>query len=116
MLESKSRPRPDLPEAAHHDVDSMLSRKFGKEVANYFSGSPLNRVSFLRGDHGFISSAFTHPSTKFLLMNDLAPMAKDPGNLDYASHSDIKALTGENPFEKSEEQRLKEYNASITLH
>jgi NAD+ diphosphatase len=32
-------PQPDLPEPAHPSVDSMLSRKFGKEVANYFSGS-----------------------------------------------------------------------------
>ena len=31
-------PQPDLPEPAHPHVDSMLSRKFGKEVANYFSG------------------------------------------------------------------------------
>ena len=32
-------PQPELPEPAHAEVDSMLSRKFGKEVANYFSGS-----------------------------------------------------------------------------
>ena len=31
-------PIPELPEPAHADVDSMLSRKFGKEIANYFSG------------------------------------------------------------------------------
>jgi len=31
-------PQPELPEPAHPNVDSMLSRKFGKEVANYFSG------------------------------------------------------------------------------
>lgn len=31
-------PQPALPEPAHPNVDSMLSRKFGKEVANYFSG------------------------------------------------------------------------------
>ena len=31
-------PQPKLPEPAHPDVDSMLSRRFGKEVANYFSG------------------------------------------------------------------------------
>lgn len=30
--------QPDLPEAAYHELDSMLSRRFGKEVANYFSG------------------------------------------------------------------------------
>jgi hypothetical protein len=32
-------PQPELPEPAHPTVDSMLSRKFGKEVANYFSGN-----------------------------------------------------------------------------
>lgn len=32
-------PQPDLPEPAHADLDSMLSRKFGKEVANYFAGT-----------------------------------------------------------------------------
>ncbi len=31
----------NVPEAAHADLDSMLSRKFGKEVANYFSGNRL---------------------------------------------------------------------------
>ena len=34
-------PVPDLPEPAYAEVDSMLSRKFGKEVANYFSGKLL---------------------------------------------------------------------------
>lgn len=36
-------PQPELPEAAHADLDSMLTRKFGKEVANYFSGSYLEK-------------------------------------------------------------------------
>jgi NAD+ diphosphatase len=36
-------PQPDLPEPAHPEVDSMLSRKFGKEIANYFSGKPSDR-------------------------------------------------------------------------
>lgn len=107
--------QPDLPEPAHPDVDSMLSRKFGKEVANYFSGSPLNRVSFLRADHTFISKALTHPSTSFLLYNDLAPLVKDPSKLAYATHDEIKPLIGENPFEKTEEQMIKDYNSAITL-
>ena len=37
-------PQPELPEPAHAKVDSMLSRKFGKEVANYFSGSLFSPV------------------------------------------------------------------------
>lgn len=106
---------PDLPEPAHHDLDSMLSRKFGREIANYFSGSPLNRVSFLRANHDFISKAFVHPTTSFLLLNDLAPMVKDPSNLAYATHAEIKPLIGENPFEKTEEEMVKQYNSSITL-
>lgn len=28
-----------MPEPAFPELDSMLSRKFGKEVANYFSGT-----------------------------------------------------------------------------
>ncbi|RDW88244.1 hypothetical protein BP6252_00276 [Coleophoma cylindrospora] len=108
-------PQPDLPDPAHHDVDSMLSRKFGREVANYFSGSTLNRVSFLRTDYSFISAALTHKSTSFLLLNDLAPLAKDPSQLAYAKHDDIKSLIGDNPFAKSEDELIKEYNSSVTL-
>ena len=106
---------PDLPDPAHPDVDSMLSRKFGREVANYFSGSPLNRVSFLRGNREFISKAFTHPTASFMLFNDLAPLSRDPTALAYAKHEDIKSLVGENPFEKTEEQIIKEFNSSITV-
>jgi NAD+ diphosphatase len=106
---------PDLPDPAHADVDSMLSRKFGREVANYFSGSPLNRVSFLRSNHDFISKAFTHPTASFMLFNDLAPLGRDPTTLAYAKHEDIKSLVGENPFEKTEAEIIKEYNSSVTL-
>lgn len=108
-------PQPELPDPAHHDLDSMLSRKFGREIANYFSGSPLNRVSFLRHNHDFITNALTHPSTSFLLFNDLAPLAKDPTQLAYVAHNDVKSLIGENPFEKSEEDLIKEYNSAVTL-
>lgn len=108
-------PLPDLPDPAHPDVDSMLSRKFGREVANYFSGSPLNRISFLRGNHDFISKAFVHPTTSFMLFNDLAPLGQDLTKLAYAKHEDIKSLVGENPFEKTEEQMIKEYNSAVTL-
>ncbi len=33
---SFAMPQPELPRPAHLDHDSMLSRKFGKEVTNYF--------------------------------------------------------------------------------
>lgn len=108
-------PQPSLPEPAHADVDSMLSRKFGREIANYFSGSPLNRVSFLRTNHEFITKALTHPSTNFLLLNDLAPLATDVTKLAYAKHEDVRVLIGQNPFEKSEEQLVKDYNSAVTM-
>lgn len=38
LRENKDMSIPDLPQPAHADLDSMLSRKFGREVANYFSG------------------------------------------------------------------------------
>ena len=107
--------QPDLPDPAHHDVDSMLSRKFGREVANYFSGSPINRVSFLRANNDFISKALTHPTTKFMLFNDLAPLSKDPTQLAYVTHEEIKPLIGRNPFSKTEEELVKQYNSTITL-
>lgn len=108
-------PLPDLPDPAHADVDSMLTRKFGREIANYFSGSPLNRVSFLRANHGFISAALTHPSTNFLLLNELSPLCDGPAKLAYVKHEDIKALIGENPYEKTEEEMIKAYNSSTTI-
>ncbi|KAH6654634.1 NADH pyrophosphatase [Truncatella angustata] len=103
---------PDLPLLA--EDDSMLSRKFGREVANYFSGSPLNRVSFLRVDHAFLSSAFAHPTASFLLMNNLSPTVKDPTKLAYVGRSEVESLTGPEPFGKTEQDWLKTFNSDIT--
>ncbi len=108
-------PLPDLPVPPYYELDSMITRRFGREVTNYFAGSPLNRLSFLRTDHTFISKAFVHPSTSFLVFNDLAPLTKDPTQLAYVSHKDVKPLIGENPFAKTDEQHIKEYNSSITV-
>ncbi|KAK8049829.1 hypothetical protein PG994_011559 [Apiospora phragmitis] len=79
-------PIPDLPNLAADD--SMLSRKFGRETANYFSGSPLNRVSFLRSEHAFLASAFSHPTASFLLMNNLSPTVKDAASLGFVTKAD----------------------------
>ncbi|EUC36902.1 hypothetical protein COCVIDRAFT_114713 [Bipolaris victoriae FI3] len=106
-------PQPDLPEPAHPGVDSMLSRKFGKEVANYFSGSPLNRVGFLRPDHQFLSSALHHPSSTFLLFNKLEPLVKSATELARCTFSDVKPIIGDNPFEKSEEDVIAQYNSTL---
>ncbi|KAI1655061.1 NUDIX hydrolase domain-like protein [Daldinia decipiens] len=105
-------PTPDLPVLA--EDDSMLSRKFGREVANYFSGSPLNRISFLRTDYGFLRAAFAHPSAAFLLLDNLSPLAKDHANLSYVTRDVVVPLTGEEPFKESEQEQLKDFNSAIT--
>lgn len=103
---------PDLPILPVDD--SMLSRKFGREVANYFSGSPLNRISFLRGDHAFLNAAFAHPSTSFLLLDNHSPLAKDTTHLAYVGKGDIVSLTGPEPFKKTEEEQIKSFSSAVT--
>ncbi|KAH9903644.1 NUDIX hydrolase domain-like protein [Xylariomycetidae sp. FL2044] len=103
---------PDLPILA--EDDSMLSRKFGREVANYFSGSPLNRVSFLRTDNAFLSAAFAHPAASFLLMDNLSPLARDPAHLAYVGRDDVVPLTGPEPFRKTEEEQIAAFNSDLT--
>ncbi|CAK7274392.1 NADH pyrophosphatase [Sporothrix epigloea] len=95
--------------------NSMLYRKFGREVANYFSGSPLNRVSFLRTDHKFLGAAFTHPSARFLLVDNLAPLVHDtkPPRLAWSTRAEIAPVIASNPFEKTEEEVIRSYNSDL---
>jgi NAD+ diphosphatase len=108
-------PQPDLPEPAHPHVDSMLSRKFGKEVANYFSGSPLNRVSFLRPDHTFLSSALRHPSATFVLFRNIEPLVQSPTSLARVSYADVEPIIGKNIFNTTEEDVIAQYNSSLYI-
>lgn len=105
-------PVPDLPE--QEAEDSTLSLKFGKETLNYFSGSPLNRLSFLRTDHEFLRVAFSHPSTAFVVMNSLNPLVKDSSHLAFVSGPDITPVTGADPFGKKEDDMIKEFNSEVT--
>lgn len=108
-----SKKQPDLPLPAHPDVDSMLSRKFGREVANYFSGSPLNRLGFLRADHVFLGRALKHPSTSFMLCNGLQPLVQSSENkkLQYVKFEDVKGVVGEDSYAKDEKEMQAQYNS-----
>lgn len=75
----------------------------------------MNRVSFLRSDHAFLSTALRHPSTCFLLFDSLNPLAKDPSNVEYVSYKDVAPLIGDDPYSKTEEQLISEYNSTITI-
>ena len=107
--------QPDNPEPAHDKVDSMLARKFGKEIANYFSGSPLNRVGFLREDHKFLSQALRHPSTSFLVCNELQPLVQQPrkvgGKLAFIKYDDVKPIIGEDPYAHPEKEVVEQYDS-----
>lgn len=92
--------------------DSLLSRRFGPEVGNYFSGSPLNRLSFLRTDHAFLAAAFAHPSTAFLLLENLNPLTSDPATLAFVGLADIVALTGEQPLGESEADLVRDFDST----
>ena len=78
-------------------------------------GSPLNRVSFLRTEHDFLSSALKHPSTSFLLFNNLAPLVKSPSQLEFASYTDVRPLIGDDPYSKPEERLISEYDSTMTI-
>ncbi|KAF4227521.1 hypothetical protein CNMCM8980_008936 [Aspergillus fumigatiaffinis] len=105
---------PQIPAPAHVLADSMLSRHFGRETVNYFSSSPLNRLSFLRSEHTFLSAALKHPSTRFVLLKDLAPLTKSPSELYYAKYDEVRKLVPEDSFDKSEEEMIKQFDSRKT--
>ncbi|KAL2846109.1 NUDIX hydrolase domain-like protein [Aspergillus pseudoustus] len=103
-----------VPNPAHIQADSMLARRFGKETVNYFSSSPLNRLSFLRSDHPFLSAAIKHPSTRFVILKDLAPLTRSPVELYYAKYDEVRKLVPETIYDKSEEDLIKEHDSRKT--
>lgn len=50
-----------------------LTHEYGPEPTNYYGGTALNRVSFLREDYAFAHEAINHPSTRFLPLKGLTP-------------------------------------------
>jgi NAD+ diphosphatase len=78
-------------------------------------GSPLNRVGFLRPDHSFLSTALKHPTTSFLLYRNLEPLTDSPKKLAIVRYDDVRPLIGDDPYQKSEEDQIKEYNSETYL-
>lgn len=78
------------------------------------AGSPINRLSFLRSDHPFLSSALKHPSTKFVLLNNLAPLTRSPSELYYANYDEVRKLVPQDIFDLSEEDMIKAFDSRKT--
>jgi len=70
---------------SHNIMTSDVTRRFAAETVNYFAGESrlfwpprltiagnhLNRCSHLRQNNEYLSYVLTHPSTKFLALNNL---------------------------------------------
>lgn len=101
---------PELPALANDD--SMLTRRFGKEVINYYAGGRLNRFSFLRPDAAFLRAAASSPHSRYLALNDLNPLVADKSRLAHLTFDDVKPLIGPEPFPFSEDETIKAYDSS----
>lgn len=105
---------PALPVTPNWDVESVLSRKYGREVTNYFSGSTINRVSFLRENTKFLAEVVKQAD--FVLFKDLAPLTKDSGtNLVYQSFEEVTSLITETPFAKTENDLIATYDPTSPI-
>lgn len=69
----------------------------------------------MRTEHAFLSAALKHPTTRFVLLNNLAPLTKSPSELHYARYDDIKKYIPEDFFDKSEEDVIRDYDSRITF-
>ncbi len=74
----------------------------------------MNRVSFLRSDQSFLKQAFDHDTTQFMVFRNLSPLVKSPSEIAYAKQNDLKPILSSNPYDKTEEQIVKEFNSSIS--
>jgi NAD+ diphosphatase len=72
-------------------------------------------VGFLRPDHTFLTSALHHPSTTFLLFNKLEPLVQSGTEIARCTFSDVKPVIGNNPFEKSEQDVIAQYNSTLYI-
>lgn len=93
----------------------MVLRRFGVETVNYFAGSSLNRMSFLRDDHEFLSAAITHPSTAIVLLNSFRPLihpAKKECLSTVRFDDDVAAVVGSaDPYRQSDEEKAAAYDS-----
>ena len=74
----------------------------------------MNRVSFLRSDHSFLKRAFDHVTTQFMVFKNLSPLVKSSSEIAYAKQNDLSPILPSNPYDKTEEQIVKEFDSSIS--
>ena len=72
-------------------------------------------MSFLRGDHDFLTAAIHHPKTRFVLLKDLNPMIEPSGKLGFVAHSEVVPLIGMNPYMRTEVELINDYDSQFTI-
>jgi NAD+ diphosphatase len=106
---------PDLPiVAALESDDSMLTRRFGKEVVNYYAGSRVNRFSFLRADTGFLHQAAVSPTARYLALSELNLLVVDKRTPAYFTFNDVQPLIGSEPFAQTEDEAIQNFDSTKT--
>ncbi|QPC78919.1 hypothetical protein HYE68_009671 [Fusarium pseudograminearum] len=106
---------PNLPRvAALENDDSMLTRRFGKEVVNYYAGSRINRFSFLRADTGFLRKAAASPTARYLALSELNPLVVDKRTPAYFTFNDVEPLIGSDPFAQTEDEAIQNFDSTKT--
>ena len=75
----------------------------------------MNRVSFLRADHAFLSSALRHPSATFVLFKNIEPLVSSPTSLARVSYADVEPIIGKDIFSTTEEDVIAQYNSSLYI-
>ena len=106
-------PPPQLPEhPALKNDKSMLTRRFGKEVINYYAGGSVNRFSFLRNDYVYLNRAAVSPTARYIALKSLDGLVQSKTELAYLKFEDVKPLIGSSPFDQSEEDYIKAYDST----
>lgn len=90
---------------------SMLTRRFGKEVINYYAGGRLNRFSFLRSDTAFLKKAATSPAARYIALNDLNALIVDK-RLAFFAFDEVSSLIGADPFHLTEDETIKAFDST----
>lgn len=98
--------------AALQDDDSMLTRRFGREVVNYYAGGRINRYSFLRADAAFLRRAAVSPTARYLALDDLNALVVDKKKLAYLSFDEVQSLIGPDPFGLTEDEAIQVYDST----
>ncbi|KAF8468167.1 NUDIX hydrolase domain-like protein [Kalaharituber pfeilii] len=98
------------PYAGALPATTPLSKKYGREIINYFSDSPLNRLSFLRPETPFLRSCL--PCARFLPLNNLLPLTSSPSRLAFVSYTELAPLLDSlDLYKTTDEEWIAEYDS-----